>query len=281
MAVSRSCVHEAMFWSLAELKGLSLSTDWRMLVSPSLFIVSLEFSFSHFFAHITSPVRTTEIVSRFGSFTYRIMGAGMPRPPGTAVFPPVCQQAAVWAGAPLGEPSPRSVHTRASGILQCAEPPLQTYSDTRRSCVCLTPPLNTHAAMHACGQGKHTFTGFSTTQEAFVPPDLHILSLSGSVFVVISIRTSVLNHPIFLIHTTSPGLAFVDFNLLIISNNTVSPGWCQWKRGVKIGMGNVEQCFVMKGEVLLYLLSQSVWSLVINNRNKYLTKYFKIQVYFN
>lgn len=53
---------------------------------------------------ITSHVRGTEITSRFGGFTYRIMGEGMTRPPETVLFPPACQQAAVWTGAPLREP---------------------------------------------------------------------------------------------------------------------------------------------------------------------------------
>lgn len=109
-----------------------------MLVSPSLLTFSLEFSFFTFSPHITSP--SEQIASRFGGFAYRIMEEGRPRPPGRAVFPPVCQQAAVWTGAPLGEPSPRSVHARGSGIKQPAEPLLQTYPDTRRRCVCLTPP---------------------------------------------------------------------------------------------------------------------------------------------
>lgn len=102
-----------------------ISNAWllrMMLVSSSVYL-QFRIVVFHGFFHITSPVRATETASRFESFTYRIMGGGMPQPPGTAVFPPVCQQAAVWTGAPAAEPSPRSVHTRTSGVIQSAEPP--------------------------------------------------------------------------------------------------------------------------------------------------------------
>lgn len=56
----------------------------------------------------------------------------------------------------------RSVHSLTSGMIQSAEHLFQTYSDTRRSCARLTPPLNTQLPMHVCGQSKRAHTSFST-----------------------------------------------------------------------------------------------------------------------
>lgn len=189
------------FEFLAEIKSLSLSANLKDV--GIIFSVYLQFIILFFrgFFYITSPVSATERASRFKSFTYRIKGEGMPQPPGTAVFPPVCQQAAVWTGAPLGGPSPRSVRTGTSRIKQSAEPLLQTYSDSRRSCVCLTPPQNTHAPIHTCGQSKHTYTGFSSSVATQAVRKLlcllifFILILFVGILVVI--RTSVWNRCLF------------------------------------------------------------------------------------
>lgn len=104
--------------------------------------IHCELSLSHLSPHnfISRTVRgvyRVSTVSHRGNFTYQRRVEGMTQPPGTVSFPPVCQLAAAWTGAPLTEPSLRSGHTLTSGMIEQAVSPsaadLQWHTHTWKS----------------------------------------------------------------------------------------------------------------------------------------------------
>ena len=114
---------------------------------------------------------TVSTVSHCGNLTYQRRVEGMTQPPETVLFPPVCQLAAVWTGAPLTEPSLCSGHTLTSEMMgatgcQSSAADLHWHTHTHHRelvcvcvCVCVSPWEDQHTHTYT-----HTHTMKSPTQ---------------------------------------------------------------------------------------------------------------------
>lgn len=203
---------------LAELKSLSLSASWMMLVSPSRFIFSLEFSFSHFFPHYFT------CQSYWNSVT--LWKLHLPNNGGR--YATASRKGRVStcrsAGSCLNWCSIRRAISKVRAhsylwnntVCRASTPNLLWHQE--KVCVRLTPPPNTHAPIHACGQSKHTYTGFSTNLWDLKQLWSYCASLfsyiefiwgrfCGHLYLYVSVKL-----PICLIHTAIPGFGFCEIS---------------------------------------------------------------------